>query len=366
MAMLGGKNMEDASSATNIDTLTMPTPEAHRLNESVLIPYLCEHVKGFHGEAEIRKFRGGQSNPTYLILSGGRHYVLRKKPPGHLLPSAHAVERECRVMTALRYTGVPVPRIYGLCEDSSIIGTPFFIMEYVAGRVFWDPALPGLTPQERAALYNEMNRVIALLHQVNYKAVGLGGYGKPGNYFARQIDRWTRQYRAAETERVEAMENLIRWLPDHIPSGDETTLVHGDFRLDNLIFHPAEARILAILDWELSTLGNPLADFSYSMMAWRLAPEEFRGMRGADLATLGIPDENCYREDYCRRTGRSGIEHWEFYLAYNMFRMAGILQGVFKRMLDGNAAAPDASDAGRRARPMAEAGWRIVEGMKQN
>jgi len=358
--------MEDASSATNIDILTMQTPEAHRLNELALIPYLCKHVKGFHGKVEVRKFRGGQSNPTYLILSEGRHYVLRKKPPGHLLPSAHAVEREHRVMTALQDTGVPVPRIYGLCEDSSIIGTPFFIMEYVEGRVFWDPALPGLAPQERGALYDEMNRVIALLHQVDYKAVGLGDYGKPGNYFARQIDRWTRQYRAAETERVEAMENLIQWLPEHIPSGDETTLVHGDFRLDNLIFHPTEARIIAILDWELSTLGNPLADFSYSMMAWRLAPEEFRGMRGADLESLGIPGENRYREDYCRRTGRSGIGHWEFYLAYNMFRMAGILQGVFKRMLDGNAAAPDAFDAGRRAVPMAEAGWRIVEGIKQN
>lgn len=339
-------------------------PESHRFDEARLAAYLRQHVEGFAGTPQILKFRGGQSNPTFLIVAGERRYVLRKKPPGILLPSAHAVEREYRVMTALRGSAVPVARTYCLCEDPQIIGTPFFVMEYVEGRVLFDPTLAGMVPSQRSALYDEMNRVIAALHRVDYAQIGLGDFGKPGNYFARQIDRWTRQYRASETERIEAMENLINWLPRNIPAGDETTLVHGDFRLDNLIFHRQEPRVLAVLDWELSTLGHPLADFSYHMMAWRLSGQEFRGMRGADLAALGIPDESAYRDEYCRRTGRGGIEHWEFYLAYNMFRMAGILQGIMKRVLEGNAAAPDAVEHGRRARPLAEAGWRIVEAME--
>lgn len=339
-------------------------PESHRFDEARLAAYLRQHVEGFAGAPQILKFRGGQSNPTFLIVAGERRYVLRKKPPGILLPSAHAVEREYRVMTALRGSAVPVARTYCLCEDPQIIGTPFFVMEYVEGRVLFDPTLAGMVPSQRSALYDEMNRVIAALHRVDYAQIGLGDFGKPGNYFARQIDRWTRQYRASETERIEAMENLINWLPRNIPAGDETTLVHGDFRLDNLIFHRQEPRVLAVLDWELSTLGHPLADFSYHMMAWRLSGQEFRGMRGAGLAALGIPDESAYRDEYCRRTGRGGIEHWEFYLAYNMFRMAGILQGIMKRVLEGNAAAPDAVEHGRRAKPLAEAGWRIVEAME--
>lgn len=339
-------------------------PESHRFDEARLAAYLRQHVEGFAGTPQILKFRGGQSNPTFLIVAGERRYVLRKKPPGILLPSAHAVEREYRVMTALRGSAVPVARTYCLCEDPQIIGTPFFVMEYVEGRVLFDPTLAGMVPSQRSALYDEMNRVIAALHRVDYAQIGLGDFGKPGNYFARQIDRWTRQYRASETERIEAMENLINWLPRNIPAGDETTLVHGDFRLDNLIFHRQEPRVLAVLDWELSTLGHPLADFSYHMMAWRLSGQEFRGMRGAGLAALGIPDESAYRDEYCRRTGRGGIEHWEFYLAYNMFRMAGILQGIMKRVLEGNAAAPDAVEHGRRAKPLAEAGWRIVEAME--
>lgn len=349
---------------TELRHVVEPVAESLRFDEARLAAYLRQHVEGFSGTPEILKFRGGQSNPTFLIVSGGRRYVLRKKPPGTLLPSAHAVEREYRVMTALRGSAVPVARTYCLCEDPQIVGTPFFLMEYVEGRVLFDPALAGMAPLQRSALYDEMNRVIAALHRVDFAQIGLGDFGKPGNYFARQIDRWTRQYRASETERIEAMENLIDWLPHNTPAGDETTLVHGDFRLDNLIFHRQEPRVLAVLDWELSTLGHPLADFAYHMMAWRLSGQEFRGMRGADLAALGIPDESAYRDEYCRRTGRGSIDHWEFYLAYNMFRMAGILQGIMKRVLEGNAAAPDAIEHGRRARPLAEAGWRIVEAMK--
>ncbi len=349
---------------TELRHVVEPVAESLRFDEARLAAYLRQHVEGFSGTPEILKFRGGQSNPTFLIVSGGRRYVLRKKPPGTLLPSAHAVEREYRVMTALRGSAVPVARTYCLCEDPQIVGTPFFLMQYVEGRVLFDPALAGMAPLQRSALYDEMNRVIAALHRVDFAQIGLGDFGKPGNYFARQIDRWTRQYRASETERIEAMENLIDWLPHNTPAGDETTLVHGDFRLDNLIFHRQEPRVLAVLDWELSTLGHPLADFAYHMMAWRLSGQEFRGMRGADLAALGIPDESAYRDEYCRRTGRGSIDHWEFYLAYNMFRMAGILQGIMKRVLEGNAAAPDAIEHGRRARPLAEAGWRIVEAMK--
>jgi aminoglycoside phosphotransferase (APT) family kinase protein len=341
-----------------------PIPAAHRFDEAGLAAYLRAHVDGFSGTPEILKFRGGQSNPTFLVAAGARRYVLRKKPPGPLLPSAHAVEREHRVMSALRGSEVPVARTWCLCEDPQIIGTPFFVMEYVEGRVLFDPSLPGMAPADRAAHYDEMNRVIAALHRVDWARIGLGDFGRPGNYFTRQIDRWTRQYRASETERIDAMENLIAWLPRNIPAGEETTLVHGDFRLDNLIFHPDSPRVLAVLDWELSTLGHPLADLAYHMMAWRLTAGEFRGMKGADLAALGIPGESAYRELYCRRTGRGDIEHWEFYLAYNMFRMAGILQGIMKRVLDGNAAAPDAVEHGRRACPLAQAGWRIVEAMK--
>jgi aminoglycoside phosphotransferase (APT) family kinase protein len=236
-------------------------------------------------------------------------------------------------------------------------------MDFVAGRVLWDPALPGMEPRERTAIHDEMNRVIAALHAVDPAAVGLADYGKPGNYFARQIERWSKQYRASETQKIEAMDHLIEWLPKNIPPGDETSIVHGDYRLDNVIFHPTEPRVLAVLDWELSTLGHPLADFSYHMMTWRLGPEEFRGLAGLDLAGLGIPGEREYVDAYCRRTGRSpvGFEPWNFYMAYNMFRLAGILQGVMARALQGNASSAKALEAGERARPLAEAAWREVE-----
>ena len=342
---------------------TMPVGEAHRFDLAPLERWLVQHVEGYRGPLAIEQFKGGQSNPTFLIAAGSQRYVLRKRPPGKLLPSAHAVDREHRVMTALAGTDVPVPRTYGLCEDPAVLGAAFFVMEHVPGRILWDPSLPGMEPVERAAVFDEMNRVIAALHQVDPAAVGLGDYGRPGNYLARQIDRWSKQYRASETETIAAMDSLIAWLPRHVPEGDETSIVHGDYRLDNMIWSPTEPRVLAVLDWELSTLGHPLADFSYHLMTWRVSPGEFRGLAGFDLASLGIPSEEAYVEAYCRRTGRGPIdaERWAFYMAFNMFRLAGILQGVMARALQGNASSAQALEAGKRARPMAEAGWRQVE-----
>jgi aminoglycoside phosphotransferase (APT) family kinase protein len=340
---------------------TMPVQERHRFDVAALERYIRGHVEGFSGSLEVEQFKGGQSNPTFRLGAGGKHYVLRRKPPGKLLPSAHAVDREYKVITALRDTGVPVARTYALCEDPAVIGTAFYIMDCVEGRVIWDQGLPGLSREARAAHYDEMNRVLAALHQVDYVKVGLGDFGKPGDYLARQISRWTKQYKASETEKIEAMERLIEWLPAHIPAGDETSVVHGDYRLDNMIFHPTEPRVLAVLDWELSTLGHPLADFAYHCMSWRLGGSEYRGLADLDLPALGIPTEAEYVAAYCRRTGRTEIPHWDFYMAYNMFRLAGILQGIMGRVLDGTASNASAREQGRRARPMAEAGWRQVE-----
>ncbi len=342
---------------------TMAVAAQHRFDVARLEAYLRAHLPGFSGALAVEQFRGGQSNPTYLLnVDGVRRYVLRKKPPGVLLPSAHAVDREYRIMAALRATDVPVAQVHCLCTDESVLGTMFFVMDYMAGRSFWNPALPDLAPGERRAIYDEMNRVIAALHAVDYVAVGLEDYGKPGNYFARQIARWSRQYRGSETERIDAMERLIAWLPENIPPGEETTLVHGDFRIDNLIFHSVEPRVIAVVDWELSTLGSPLADFSYHVMAWRLEAS-LRGLGGHDLPALGIPDERTYVDAYCRRTGRAGIDprHWEFYMAYNLFRVACIRQGILHRALAGNASNPKALEAGRRARQTAEEAWRQVE-----
>ena len=340
---------------------TMPVTERHRFDITSLERYLRGHMEGFSGSLEVEQFKGGQSNPTFLLKAGERRYVLRRKPPGKLLPSAHAVEREYRVITALHASGFPVARTYCLCEDDTIIGTAFYVMDYVAGRVLWDPSLPGMRKEQRGAYFDELNRVIAVLHCVDYAAIGLGDYGKPGNYIERQINRWIKQYRASETERIEAMENLIEWLPKNIPQGDETTIVHGDYRMDNVMFHPTEPRILAVLDWELSTLGHPLADFSYHCMTWRLTPGQFRGMNGIDFRSLGIPTEEDYVAAYCGRTGRDHIPNWDFYMAYNMFRLAGILQGIMGRVKDGTASSAHAMEQGKRARPMAEAGWRQVE-----
>ncbi len=342
---------------------TTPVQERQRFDVGALDAYLRERVTGYRGPLEVEQFKGGQSNPTFLLKTPGARYVMRAKPApaAKLLPSAHAVDREYRVITALGGAGVPVPRTFALCEDESVIGRAFYVMDYVEGRVLWDQALPGMSRDERRAIYDEMNRVIAQLHAVDYKAIGLETFGKPGNYFARQLDRWSKQYRASETEPIEAMDRLMAWLPGAIPPGDETTIVHGDYRLDNLVFHPTEPRILAILDWELSTLGHPLADFSYHCMSWHIPPAQFRGIAGLDLPGLGIPTEEAYVATYCRRTGRDRIGNWDFYLAYNMFRLAAILQGIMKRALDGTAASQQALDAGKRARPLAEMGWQYAQ-----
>jgi aminoglycoside phosphotransferase (APT) family kinase protein len=344
-------------------TGTMPVAERNRFATEALSAWMKQHVEGFSGPLALEQFRGGQSNPTFRLSAGGKRYVLRRKPPGKLLPSAHAVDREYRVITALYGTAVPVARSYALCLDDSIIGTAFYIMDYVEGRIFWDPGLPDLEPRQRGAIFDAMNAVIAALHQLDYTALGLANFGKPGSYFARQIDRWTKQYRASETEKIEAMDRLIEWLPGNLPPDDETAIVHGDYRLDNMIFHPTEPRILAVLDWELSTLGNPLADFSYHMMTWEFGPEAYRGLGGKDLKALGIPTKEEYQALYCRRTGRSGIDHWDFYMAYNMFRLAAILQGIMGRVVEGTAANARARESGARARALAENGWRQAEVM---
>jgi aminoglycoside phosphotransferase (APT) family kinase protein len=344
---------------------TRPVNERQRFDSAALAAWLAQHVDGFAGPLTLEQFAGGQSNPTFKLITPSRTYVMRAKPgpTAKLLPSAHAVEREYRVMHALASTDVPVAQMLALCEDESVIGRAFYVMEFVEGRVLWDQSLPGMTPAERSVIYDEMNRVIAALHSVDVAAVGLADYGKPGNYFARQIGRWSKQYVASETEPIEAMTRLIDWLPQHMPeeTGARVSIVHGDYRLDNLIFHPHEPRVLAVLDWELSTLGDPLADFAYHCMAWHVDPAQFRGIAGLDWAALGIPDEAQYVQRYCERTGFEIHGDWNFYLAYNMFRIAAILQGIMKRVVDGTAASAQALDAGRRARPMAELAWRYAQ-----
>jgi aminoglycoside phosphotransferase (APT) family kinase protein len=343
---------------------TMPVSDRQRFDEASLGRWLEAHLPGFTGLDRIEQFRGGQSNPTYLLTAAnGSQYVLRKKPAGTLLPSAHAVDREFRVISALYGSDVPVARPLCLCTDESVIGTIFYLMEYAAGRNLWDATLPGMTPPERATLYDEMNRVMVALHTLDYAAAGLGDYGKPGNYFARQIGRWSGQYRASETERIEAMERLLQWLPANIPVGEETALVHGDYRLDNLIFDSHAPRVMAVVDWELSTLGHPLADFSYHVMLWRLPAGDVGGLQGLDLRSLGIPAEAEYIATYCARTGRAAIEPrvWEFCMAYNLFRIACIRQGIMKRVLEGTAASRHAREAGAMARSTAEFAWRQVE-----
>jgi aminoglycoside phosphotransferase (APT) family kinase protein len=344
---------------------TKPVDPRYGFEAGALARWMKENVEGFSGDLAVEQFKGGQSNPTFLLRAGGKAYVLRRKPPGKLLPSAHAVDREFKVISALAKTDVPVAKAHALCQDDAVIGSAFYIMDFVQGRVFWDPSLPGLDNAERAAVYDDLNRAIAALHSVDYKAVGLADFGRQGAYVARQTDRWTKQYRASETERIEAMDNLIAWLPGNIPAADETAVVHGDYRLDNVICHPTEPRILAVLDWELSTLGHPLTDFAYHCMAWRLKPTEFRGIVGYDLVALGIPDEKGYVARYCQRAGRAGIpeKDWEFYMIFNMFRMAAILQGIKGRALQGTAASAQALEMGERARPLANLAWKAVENL---
>jgi aminoglycoside phosphotransferase (APT) family kinase protein len=343
---------------------TKPVSERQKFDVDALDAYMRQHVAGYPGgPLEVEQFKGGQSNPTFKLTAGGQRYVLRTKPgpAAKLLPSAHAIDREFRVMAALHKAGFPVPRQYALCIDESVIGRAFFLMECVAGRVLWEQSLPGMTPAERGAIYDELNRVIAQLHMVDYAAIGLADYGKPGNYFARQIERWTKQYLASATESIPEMERLIEWLPQNIPPGEDTSIVHGDFRLDNMIFHPTEPRILAVLDWELSTLGHPAADFSYHCMSWHIPPGKFRGIAGLDLKALGIPSQDDYVARYCARTGKTiRAEDFNFYLAYNMFRLAGIMQGIMKRYVDGTAASAQALENGKAARPMAELAWQFA------
>ena len=329
-----------------------------------LAAWMHVNVPGFAEPLTLEQFKGGQSNPTFKLITPTCNYVMRAKPGpiAKLLPSAHMIEREFAVMAALAKADMPVPRMLALCADETVIGRAFFVMEMVEGRVLWDPALPGMTPAQRGAIFDEMNRVIARLHKVDFAAIGLADFGKPGNYFERQIGRWTKQYRASETEKIDAMDKLIDWLPRHIPSGEEVAIVHGDYRMDNLIFHPTEPRVLAILDWELSTLGHPLADFAYHCMTWQVPPDAFRGIAGLDLDRLGIPQLAPYIAQYCARTGRAdGIANFDYYLAYNLFRMAGILQGIMKRVVDGTAASEQAVAMGKAARPLAELGWQVVE-----
>ncbi len=351
-------------------TGTRPVAAAQAFDTARLQNWLQAELPGFAGPLTVEQFKGGQSNPTFKLLTPGANYVMRSKPgpAAKLLPSAHAVEREYRVMAALADQGVPVPAMLALCQDEGVIGRAFYIMSMVEGRVLWDQSLPGMERAERGAIYDEMNRVIAALHTVDVSAAGLGDFGKAGNYFERQIARWGKQYTASVTLPIDAMDRLMAWLPAHLPisARDNTrvAVVHGDYRLDNLVFHPTEPRVLAVLDWELSTLGHPLADFAYHCMSWHIPPGAFRGIGGLDHAALGIPLEADYVKAYCERTGVASAEalaaDWNFYLAYNLFRIAAILQGIAKRVEDGTASSPQARQAAAGARPLAELGWRFA------
>ena len=338
--------------------------DMHSFEPGPLEDYMRSHVEGFHGPLTVRQFRGGQSNPTYLLESPSGKYVLRRKPPGNLLDSAHAVDREFRVISALYAADYPVPRPFVLCRDEEIVGTMFFIMEFVEGRIFWDLDLPQCDTDERRAIYDDANRRIADLHNFDVEKTGLSDYGKPGNYFARQISRWTRQYEASATGKIEEMDRLMAWLPDNIPDDESISVVHGDYRLDNMIFHPTEPKVIAVLDWELSTIGHPLGDFTYHLMAWQM-PEIGIGSTGLadkDIEALGIPPEEAYVASYCRRTGReTGIAHRNFYSAYNFFRLAGILQGIAGRVRDGTAASVHAERAGQAVAPLAKLGWKFAK-----
>jgi aminoglycoside phosphotransferase (APT) family kinase protein len=326
--------------------------------EAELADWMAAHVPGFRGHPRLTRLSGGQSNPTWRLRATSGDYVLRQKPVGNVLPSAHAVDREFRVMRALAGTDVPVPRVHALCEDPAVMGSVFFVMDYLPGRTLFDPQLPDQTAEERAAIFDAMNRAIAAISLVDPVAVGLGDHGRHGGYVARQVSRWTKQYRASETRRIAAMDALIDWLPQNLPPGEEEVrLVHGDFRLDNLILHPTEPRVLAVVDWELSTLGCPFADFAYNVMAWRIAPGLFRGLGGVDLEGTGIPSEDAYIDLWCQRTGRARPENFDFYVILALFRIAAILQGVAKRAEDGTAADPAAAEMGRAAGPLAEIAW---------
>jgi len=346
---------------------TQAISERHAFDVAVLERHLQRELPGFAGPLRVEQFKGGQSNPTYKLITPQHTYVMRTKPgpASKLLPSAHAIEREFRVMRALADTAVPVAQMQLLCADETVIGRAFYVMQFIDGRVLWEQSLPGFTPLGRNAIYDEMNRVIAALHSVNPTQVGLADYGKPGNYFVRQIARWSKQYQASQMQTISEMDRLIDWLPTNLPASaldeSQVAIVHGDFRLDNLIFDAGEPRIAAVLDWELSTLGHPLADFSYHCMGWHIEPGVFRGIGGLDLAALGIPSEREYVRRYCERTGRGDpdavMADWNFYLAYNLFRLAAITQGIAKRAADGTAASAQARTSGEATEALARMGW---------
>lgn len=333
--------------------------EKHRFEVKNLERYMEAHVEGFRGPLSVSQFSGGQSCPTYKLEAPSGTYVMRRKPPGKLLPSAHAVDREFRVMKALNQTDFPVPRAHVLCEDETIVGTAFYIMSFMPGRVFWDPTMPDMSKSERTAAYDSMNETLAKLHSYDHVALGLESFGRPGNYFARQISRWSKQYKASQTETVEEMDRLMEWLPGHNPTTDETCLVHGDYALHNIMFHPTEPRVLAVLDWEISTLGHPLGDLTYNTLNW-YGPKPTSGrpnLAGLDLEAAGIPSFDDYIGKYCERRGRDAVDNIHFYKSYNLFRIAAILQGIMGRIRDGTANDPNAIENAKRVRPLAEAAW---------
>jgi aminoglycoside phosphotransferase (APT) family kinase protein len=336
-----------------LNTGTKDVADKHRFDEAALAAWMQAHVAGFAGPLEVRQFKGGQSNPTYQLVTPGKTYVMRRKPPGQLLPSAHAVDREYRAISALHPTGFPVARPYGLCTDDRVIGTMFYVMDMVEGRILWDQTLPQYEPAERRALYQAQLQTLADLHNTDLEATGLGDFGRPGNYMGRQLSRWSRQYKASETVHIEAMEKLIPWLAETLPAQERTSVVHGDYRLDNMVMHPTEARVIAVLDWELSTLGEPLADFTYLLMNWStgaLANID-------DLTAHGVPTVEEYVAEYCRLTGRDGLPELDWYFAYNAFRLAAIIQGVVGRAVAGTANSPQAAEQAPRVLRYAEAGW---------
>ncbi len=344
------------------DPVVIPIRDAHRFDQRVLEAHLEQHLEGFQRPCSIRQFEGGQSNPTFLIQSGERKFVLRKKPPGRILPSAHAVEREYRVMRALQDTGVPVCSMLLLCEDPTIIGTPFIVMEHVAGRVYHDPALPDLDSADRTAVYAHMNQVLVNLHALRPEELGLQDFGRTGNYYERQVSRWSRQYESSCTRSIPSMDRLAEWLPRNVPPGEETRIVHGDYRLGNLMLDPAEPRISTVLDWELSTLGHPLADVAHNLMTYFLPSRRHHSLVQNDPDRSGIPDCESQLASYCQLSGRDARQHWNFYLAFAMFRFAAIGQGVYKRGLDGNASSSTALALGEEVESTAEIAWAVASG----
>jgi aminoglycoside phosphotransferase (APT) family kinase protein len=338
-----------------------PVREAHRFDERALERYLAKHLDAYDGNLEVLQYEGGQSNPTYFLRSGEQEFVLRKQPPGELLPSAHAVDREYRVMKALGETDVPVPKMYALCEDTSLLGTKFYVMEHVVGRVYTDPLMGSATPAQRRGVYEDLADVLAKLHSVVPEAVGLDTFGRPGNYYMRQISRWSKQYIASQTEQIAEMDQLIAWLPENIPPTDETCVVHGDYRLGNAIIHPTEPRIVAILDWELSTLGHPLADLGYMCQTYYADEDDQHGLNRPNLDELGVLSEEAFIMRYCEKMGLGEIENWAFYIVYNLFRSAAIIQGVYRRGVDGNASSDSAMGFAGYAQARAKVAWRLVE-----